>query len=89
MAQRPRSSHAAKVSRADELRKVLRIDWVIYAVVIAIVILALAGLHPSIQIDHVLVGSLITFATGVISGLFAYLRYKANGKEEEEGPEDE
>jgi hypothetical protein len=68
-------------NRANELRAVLRVDWVIYTVIAVVCILALAGLHPAVQVDHAVIGSLITFATGVIAGLFAYLRYKAgNGK---------
>lgn len=66
-------------SRADELRRVIRIDWVVYAVVIVVCVLALAALYPGATIDHALVGTLVTFATGVIGGLFAYLRYKARG----------
>jgi hypothetical protein len=73
-----------KSNRADELRTVLRLDLVIYAIVIVVCIIALAGLYPGVEIDHMLVSTLITFATGVIGGLFAYLRYKANGYGQDE-----
>jgi hypothetical protein len=79
-------------NRANELRAVLRVDWVVYTVIAVVCILALAGLHPSVQVDHAVIGSLITFATGVIGGLFAYLRYRANGRsdrEDEKGKGDE
>ena len=89
----PRSSaHAAKneLSRAEELRKVLRVDWVIYTVVLVVSILALASLHPAVQLDHALIGALITFLAGAISGLFAYLRYRAaNGMASDEEGEGE
>jgi hypothetical protein len=71
--------------RANELRSILRIDWVVYTVIAVVCILSLAGLHPGVQVDHAVVGTLITFVTGVIAGLFTYLRYKANGNDEPEG----
>lgn len=94
MAQRQpsRSSREAKpiekrASRADELRAVLRIDLIIYGLVIVILILALAGLHPALRVDHTIVGTMVTFATGVIGGLFAYLRYR-NGRNGGDGEND-
>ena len=89
---RRRSSREAEekatVSRSEELRRILRIDWVLYAIIGVVCILALVGLHPAIQIDHALVGTLITFATGIIGGLFAYLRYRAeNGKDDDDEEE--
>jgi multisubunit Na+/H+ antiporter MnhF subunit len=73
-------SAAKKLSRAEELRRVLRFDLVVYAVVVVVCVLALASLHPAVQLDHALIGALITFVAGAISGLFAYLRYRANGE---------
>jgi hypothetical protein len=51
-------------------------------VILVVCVLALAALFPGARIDHTIIGTLITFVTGVIGGLFAYLRYKArNGKQ--------
>lgn len=77
------------MNRAEELRRVLRFDLVVYAVVIVVCVLALASLHPAVTVDHALIGALITFVAGGISGLFAYLRYRANGDGEEEEVGDE
>lgn len=71
--------------RARELRTILRVDLVIYTVVGVVCILALASLHPAIHVDPAVIGTLITFATGLVGGLFAYLRYKArNGQGEDQ-----
>jgi hypothetical protein len=70
-------------SRGEELRQVIRVDLVVYAVVGVVLILALATLL-GVEPDHTLVGTLISAATGIIGAVLAYLRYR-NGKEPRDG----
>lgn len=57
---------------------VVRIDVILYAVVAVVAILALASLVTG-RVDVGLVGALLTFATGALTGWLTYLRL-CNGK---------
>jgi len=59
----------------DELRSVIRLDWVVYILVAVIAVLSLATLFGT-DADRVIVivGTLVTFATGIIGGVLTYLR---------------
>lgn len=86
------SSNSSKApDRATELRRAIRVDLVVYLLVIVIAILALAGLHPALGCDHAVLGTLASLTMGIITGTFAYLRYRANGgngkREEPKGEE--
>lgn len=72
------------VNRGEELRQVIRVDLIVYAVVGVVLILALASLLGA-EPDHTLIGTLISAATGTIGAVLAYLRYRANGKEPKDG----
>lgn len=73
------SSSSRLPDRAAELRRAIRVDLVVYLLVIVIAILALAGLHPALGCDHAVLGTLASLTMGIITGTFAYLRYRANG----------
>jgi hypothetical protein len=74
------SSDSSKTpDRASELRRAIRVDLIVYLLVIVIAILALASLHPALGCDHAVLGTLASLAMGIITGTLAYLRYRANG----------
>ena len=74
------SSNSSKApDRASELRRAIRVDLIVYLLVIVIAILALASLHPALGCDHAVLGTLASLAMGIITGTFAYLRYRSNG----------
>jgi len=59
----------------DELRSVVRLDWVIYILVAVIAALSLATLFGTdAERVIVIVGTLVTFTTGIIGGVLTYLR---------------
>lgn len=68
---------------------IVRVDVVIYAVILVVAILALASLITD-RVDVTIIGSLLTFAGGVFTGWLTYLRLcsgrKTNGGEGDDTP---
>lgn len=65
----------------QELRKIIRLDWVIYLIVAVIAVLVLAGLF-GVEADHMIVGTLVTFVTGIVTGILTYLRLTARARDD-------
>ena len=62
----------------QELREVVRLDWVIYLIVAVIAVLVLASLF-GVEANLLIVGTLVTFVTGIITGILSYLRLTSRG----------
>lgn len=62
---------------------IVRVDVVIYAVILVVSILALASLITE-RVDVTIIGSLLTFAGGVFTGWLTYLRL-CSGRKADDG----
>ena len=62
----------------QELREVVRLDWVIYLIVGVIAVLVLSSLF-GVEANLLIVGTLVTFVTGIITGILTYLRLTSRG----------
>ena len=73
----------------DELRSVIRLDWVVYILAAVIAVLALSVL-AGVDAGGVVavMGMLVTLVTGIIGGILAYLRRKDQAGKKPGGDED-
>jgi len=72
---------------AKQSTVIVRVDVVIYAVILVVAILALASLITD-RVDVTIIGSLLTFAGGVFTGWLTYLRLCSRKVNEDDTPPD-